>query len=306
MFVLLADILLTITSQIISISSDGQPAATATVFFFVVIIVFFFGILVGINFIFVCCKHSDILPLKLALLTAQTFGALLYFYGDNISSIVTQYGEELGCGTRCRENNRIAGAISTGVALMFYQLFPPCLQRIAVVAVESNVKKWYSASHMIVTIVKIDALYTVVATMAQSGEFCSRDDLAVSVSFLILSFVIGVSFMLAYCLLSTKQLRDDEETHKYSFLVPLALITLSISFPVYMVTDNEQPLDCAFGCDSFATNQTLNDVSCNEVSNSAFRLGLSIVVFVTISTLTLMLFCCRTHTKAEAETEKAV
>jgi hypothetical protein len=37
---------------------------------------------------------------------------------------------------------------------------------------------------------------------------------------------------------------------------------LAFGFILYMLADNEQPMDCGFDCDTFAANQTINDLDC--------------------------------------------
>ncbi len=291
----------TIISEIISLSTDGgqgRTAAIATITTFVLIVILVFGTLVIINLVYICCKNKQV-KTKTALLVAETIGALFYFYGDNISSIINQYGEELGCGSRCRENNRIAATICLGIALLFYQLIPPCLHKLEKVieGSDSSSKKWYSASDMMVTIVKIDALYTVVAVMAQTEDFCSPSDLSISVSFLLISFIAGIILLVVYCIIYSLTLSDDKNAEDYFWVPWVAFILLAICFPMYVLADNAQPLDCAFGCDTFATNQTINDISCKQVGNSALRLGFTLVTFIIMPLLSLVLFFCRKNTK---------
>ncbi len=314
-FVLLADMLHTIISEIISLSTDGgqgRTAAIATITTFGLIVILVFVTLVIINLVYICCRDKD-KGGKIILLVAETIGALFYFYGDSITKIINRYGEELGCGSRCRENNRIAATICLGIALLFYQLVPPCLRKLdqVIEGSDSSSKKWYSASHMMVTIVKIDALYTVVAIMAQTEDFCSLSDLSISVSFLLICFIAGIILLVVYCLIYSYTLKkkdrsyDDydakydgnENPEDYCWVPWVAFILLAICFPMYVLADNAQPLDCAFGCDTFATNKTINDISCKQVGNSALRLGFTLVTFIIISLLSLVLFRCRKNTK---------
>ena len=134
----------------------------------------------------------------------------------------------------------------------------------------------HATSQMIVTVVRINAAYTAVSAMAET-KFCDGEDFETSISFFIVSFVVGISFMLAYCLLSIKQLQN--EGRRYSWLLPLSFVAICYCLPIYILTDNQQPLGCAFGCN----NATLNEEVCNGVGKSVFRLTLSIVIFVIIS-----------------------
>lgn len=238
---------------------------------------------------------------KIVLLVVQTLGALLYFYGDNISFIFNHYSSVLGCGQQCINNNRIAAVICLGLALMFYHVFPSCLHKIAKHKNMDDVSTgWYSASNMMTTILKIDALFTVVAIMAQTTDFCSTTDVTISVSFFVICIVVGVSVMVVYCTIAAMELNSDSDTEKWFWIPPVTFVALLLCFPMYVLADNLQPLDCAWGCDSFATdigNTTLT--RCNTVGNSALRLGFTLTTFLVVGSLSLVLFCCRHNTKNE-------
>ena len=301
-FVLLADMLNSICREIVSLSapddSERRAAGIATVVLFVLVIVLFFGILSSINVIYLCCKYvnnKEALFFKMAFLLVEILGATLYFYGDNISFIFDQYGDALGCSQQCMENNRIAAVITLGLALMFYHLFPPCLHKVATLCELPEPTPWYSASSMMTTILKVDALFTIVVIMAQTTDFCSNVDLSISVAFLVISVVVGIILMIVYSAISYSSNQDKE----WRWIVPLACILLVVIFPMYILADNLQPLDCAFGCDTFAFNQTQNEISCNEVGNSALRLGFTVVAFITVAFLSSVFFCCRHNTKGE-------
>ena len=303
-FVLLCDMLNTAIREIISLSAqneeDRQPAALATVILFGLVVVLFFGSLAIINLVYLCYNESDDLPIKIAILVVEIIGSILYFYGDNIGFIFDQYGEILGCGQQCVENNRIAAVITLGLALIFYHLFPPCLIKAAkMFDLEGETTAWYSATDMFTSILKIDSLFTVVAIMAQTDEFCGRTDLSISIAFLVLCFIVGIGLLVTYCSFSSYILKDNRDTETWWWIVPFAFILLSLCFPMYVLADNLQPLDCAFGCDSFAANQTQNAIGCNAVANSALRLGFTLFTFITVSILSLLLFCCRHNTKGD-------
>lgn len=294
----------TIFREIISLAGPDdtdQRSAIATVVLFVLVVVLFFGVLSTINVIYLCCKSGDYYLAKIVVLLVEIFGSILYFYGDNIGYIFDRYGDVLGCGQVCVENNRIAAIILLGLALIFYQLFPVCIRKIAEFKnIEHTSHGWFSASYMMTTILKIDALFTVVAIMAQTSDFCSRTDLSISVAFLIICVIVGISLMFVYCSISALELSNKSDTEDWYWIAPFTFAILVIAFPLYVLADNLQPLDCAWGCDSFAGNQTLNDLNCNTTGNSAMRLGFTLFTFIAVGTLSLLLFCCRSNTKTEA------
>ncbi len=170
-FVSLADMLWTIISAFISLITDGRAAAIAdiTTFVVIVIIILVFSTLVSINLVYIS-KEKKQVKTKTVLLVTETIIALLYLYGDNISLIINQYRKELGCGSRCVENNHTAANICLGITLLFYQLILPRLHKLVQT---DDTNKWYSLSKIMLIIVKIDALYTLVVVMAQTENVCS-------------------------------------------------------------------------------------------------------------------------------------
>lgn len=197
----------------------------------------------------------------------------------------------------CMDGIRITAVITLGLALMFYHLFPTCLQKVAKLSKIDLPKTtgWYSASDMTTTILKVDTLFTVVAIMAQTTDFCGVIDRSISIAFLVISVVVGTTLMTVYGVFSYKKI----DNRQYAFIAPLVCVFLLIAFPLYILADNLQPLDCAFGCDSFASNQTRNSIGCDEVGNSALRLGFSFAAFLIVSILSIILFCCRNNTTGE-------
>ena len=60
---------------------------------------------------------------------------------------------------------------------------------------------------------------------------------------------------------------------------------------MYMLVDNDQPLGCAFDCDTFAANQTIYDMRCNVGANGGLRLGFTLMTLLIVVILGLVLFC---------------
>lgn len=52
---------------------------------------------------FILKKHEGMIPIVFF----KFIPAGLYINGDNISVIIQRYGEDLGCGERCADNNQI-------------------------------------------------------------------------------------------------------------------------------------------------------------------------------------------------------
>ena len=324
--VLLADMLNTFFREFVSIiapdDSQSTAAGIATVFLFILVMVFFLFMVVVVviysysNYDDTEDGYENLVYFHVTALLVEAFGASFYFYGDNINYILRNYGDGLNCGQQCIENNRIAATFTLALSLMFHHLFPPCLSKIASRLEMHQPTQWYSASSMFTTILKVDALFTVVAMMLQTTGCCSKMDQAVSAIFLVICVVVGIIVMIVHGVTSHHSIKDKKS--KYKFIVPFSCILLVIIAPIYMLADNHQPLDCAFGCDTFATfasnlecdtfasNQTRNETGCNKVGNSGLRLGLISVPLLTVSILSIVLFSLRDKTKADEDGLDAV
>lgn len=294
--------LYSVIREIISLTAPDRKctaAGVATVTIFVLVVV----LLLLVNIVYIICwrvkiknclSDSDgrtIAKEKTVVFLVEIIGATLYFIGDNIVSM-EQYGEVLGCGPICVENIRIASVILLALALILYNIFPPFLHKIVkIIHKDFENTAWYSASGMIATILKIDTVYTAVVIMAQTDNFCSKIDLSISITVYIICVVAGIFSMIVSCVSSSVNLKSENNTKKCWWIVPISCIILIIVFPLHMLADNLQPLDCAFGCDSFSSNETQNNISCNVILNSAVRLGFAVTSFISVLIISSILFC---------------
>jgi flagellar biosynthesis protein FliQ len=213
----------------------------------------------------------------------QSFAAGLYFYGDNINYIMQRYSDALGCGDQCVTNNRIAAVISLGIALIMFQLFPLALSKFYhIVEWEDKRSTWYSSLDMITVYVKVDIVYTAIAVMTQTDAFCSHTDLTLSASFIIICILVGLAIMIIDCLYSIKETSGGNDPTANKVCLIGACVPLAFGFILYMLADNEQPMDCGLNCDTFAANQTMNDLDCDARTNSGLRLGFMLVTLIIV------------------------
>ena len=228
---------------------------------------------------------------RIIITVTQTVGAMLYLYGDNIGYIFQNYSEELGCGEQCLINNRIAAVLTLGLALMILHLFPAALKQVDHIIIEKGdtdwndkTSAWYNGLDMIATIVKIDIVYTTIAILTQTEEFCGHTDRALSIAFIIFIMIIGLVVIIINGLYAWVVIDDDDSV----ILLVVSAILLVPCMVLYLLADNAQPLDCEFGCDTFAANQTMNDISCDVLTNSGVRLGLMILTFIVVGVFALL------------------
>ena len=178
---------------------------------------------------------------------------------------------------------------------------PTCLHRIAKLrgGLKETNTGWFSASGMIALFIKLDALFnTVVIATADIDDFCNEVAVAINLSFLVICVLTGIVMMAVNSVYAAHQLQTSDQK-QYTWIAYLALGALLICFPLLLLTDNPQPLDCAFRCDSFSKNQTLQKVECDQQSNSGMRLGVSIVILAVVGSVSLLLLGCKHNTKGE-------
>ena len=286
LLLLCADILNTISRESITIATNDGGVATVVTYSIWAVILIILQIVYMIYFMITLVKNYDdigILLLNLVLIISQVVASNLYFYGDNITYIVTRYGEELGCGPGCVERNRIAAVVTLGLSLLAFQVLPPAIKKLSeMLEYDYEETGWNSAMDMIIVIIKIDAIYTAVAVMAQSDEFCSTSDVSLGSSFVVICFFAGLFAMVVNCIYSCVKLKEINKT------ITLVFFLLLFCFPMYLLADNQQPIDCAFGCDTFAANTTLNDISCDMMGNAILRIGFMVV---SLAILLFTAFC---------------
>lgn len=321
MALLLADMLNIIIREAIFLSGMG-PTGLITLILYIILTVVTYVTYIIISMVYLQHYRKELrkdhqekegshhLYLKIILLAVETLGAVLNFYGDNISFILQHYGgeKELKCDQQCVENVRISAVITLGLALICH-LFTPGLRRLTkILEYKTKIKGAHSAFDMITVFAKVDTVFTAVVIMAQTDDFCSTTEKAISRGFLTLCVLVGVGLMCFYCFLSMiKFYRDaDGFKGKCSYLVVL-LVLLIICFPIYLLADNFQPLDCDWGCDSFVTNGTLGALGCDAVGISRLRLGFSTATFLVVALIftptILILFRLTTEEENKEENE---
>ena len=266
------------------------------------IAVLFYGLLATVHFIYLCCIKQKFTSYLSSII--QTIGALFYFYGDNITHLLRAYGDELKCDTVCQKNNSIAATISLGFALIIFQIVPLILHKLYELIDKKGGKKkssWFYAVDMIGMIVKIDTLYSAVVGMAKSPELCSKSDIGVSVAFFVICVVTGIVEEIMYCVYALA-LKGKVENSLRVFRIPtmVAFILVIICFPLYILADNNQPLDCAFECESLSLNAT---ITCNLNVEGGIRLASNCFILVAITLVALYFFLRNAMEKRKSYTE---
>ncbi len=151
---------------------------------------------------------------------------------------------------------------------------------------------------MITMFVKINTLYSAIIVMVQTTEYCNNTDIATSTAFLLVCIFIGIFSEVVYFL--NAWATNKHNSKLYSTLVTFRLISMMTCLPLYLLADyNRQPLDCAFGCDTFTLNMTANAIACNNVVNESVRLGFTSVSLIFIATIPIVYFILNQKAREE-------
>lgn len=276
---LVLDILNSIVRELIAVAAtDDRTAGIATVVCFSVLGL----LLIGLSPFALC--FSTVNPPILSAWLMQLFALVLYFYGDNIGYILQRYGEVLGCGDQCVENNRIAAVVLLGSAIIILQIIPPLLKDIAVMVKDVYQYKhggWYQALDMLALLVRIDSIFTIIAVMTQTTAYCGLTDRSLGWSFFVICCIAGIAGLIISSMYAAYKVDKEHSVRSLpamSATLVLVVILLSISLSLYILADNQQPLDCVWGCDSYTDNTTVavatgTGIECNMKANSGTRLG---------------------------------
>ena len=128
--------------------------------------------------------------------------------------------------------------------------------------------------------VRINTIYSVFVGRTQSYDYCTNSEVAASSVLLIICVILGVaSEMIDYFyVLNTNTVSKICINGHFTKLVTVGLITIvTFCLPFYIISDNFQPLDCAFGCDRIVANASISKINCNQRANSGTRLTLILI-----------------------------
>ena len=158
------------------------------------------------------------------------------------------------------ENNRIAAIVLLGSALLVLNIFPILFRDLAKI-LDSDIKPgpWYYTLDMFAMLVRIDIIFTTIAVMAQTSDFCSLTDRSLGWSMFCTCSLVGIAALIITGIYSVYRINDKKKVENkklISMSMVAILFFLSIALMLYILADNEQPIDCEWNCDSYATNMT--------------------------------------------------
>ena len=248
------------------------------------------------NLCFIChgIRDAKIAAFKAILLAVQWVGAVLYYYGDNITYI-TEYGKALGWSQTVVKDNNKAANIALGLALVFHHFIAPLVIEAGhLFNAKSNEKaqsggpkalqyRSHSGLNMIASFLTLDVIFTL-ATRTWITKLCDKTGSWIFIC------LIALSLLIVYSILSCR-----------TWCSCCGVLLLAISLPVYLVADNPLPLDCPSVYNaSNATNYNASNPTNASVhialGHNIARLCLSIATFVVVLTAAITALCSRFRT----------
>ncbi len=244
----------------------------------------------------------------------QIVAAIFYLYGDNIFHLVRN-ARVLNCDETCVSDNETFAFLCLGVALIIFHIAPPMFEKCYKLIInEENVEvksPWVLAVSMIAVIARIDMLYSVVFEKAHlhsidmlysekahlQQDSCLVADVVSSWIFVVISVTFGSVAITVHCV---HALRADRG--KSPYLKPLAifsLVTILLSFPLYILADNTQPLNHVFKC----TNVTDEDNT--KYIENVVRLGCNTLTLIVIASITII-FSCFSYRAKKSKAAQAI
>lgn len=254
-------------------ASQAWRAHRAT-FLAVAIPVIFLSIIVNLCFICHGVRDRKTAAFQTILVVVQWAGAILYYYGNNITFIMDRYGQSLKWSNNTINENKKAANIALGLAPVFHHLLVPLIIEASHLFIGDNAKpkeenehklkaskyRSHSGLNMITTFLTLDVFFTL-ATRTWSAESCNKTGSWIFVAIVTLALVI------MYSVLSCR-----------TFCSGFGVLVLSLSLPLYLVAENDLPLDCT-----------------GKFRYHKLRLCFSIAAFVVVLTAAITALCSRCH-----------
>jgi len=200
--------------------------------------------------------------------------------------------------------NKIAAVVLLGIALLIFHILPMLLGRLdkAIHNEEDDKARWSYAVDMIAMLLRVDIVFTVIAILTQSSNYCSLTDRSLGWSMFGICSIFGIAAIIMSAIYTYEKLNDANKLKFKEELTAVSFVGVvffaSLALLLYLLANNEQPLDCVWGCDSFASNSSRMDaankgISCSERSNSGLRFGFMTTSFASIVIALLWLLCSK-------------
>ena len=241
------------------------------------------------------------LRLRTSSVILNALAAIFYYFGANITYIIDLYRDELNCGDNCFPNVRFAASILLALALFLFFVTPEILQRFPEMGYDGFTTWFHTIVDVSAVIVELNSIYSEVVIVTNMDQSCASIDHNLSITLIVFTVIIGLlyfSFHYLYTMgtMESPTNASDENCDRFRSwcLTLITIMGLAMwSLVLYLLTDNSQPLGCAFGCDeSNMANATAivaeSDNQCNVLQFGIANLILSIFALIFFGCVVLL------------------
>ena len=254
-------------------------------------------------------KHSKSEFLTNLLANALTaVSGLMYLVGNHMSLIFQYHYEWYQCDDTCRDLGTEIASTFLITAILLFRLIPTFVNKVKILSDHamgrhrtsarkkpdiSSWSPWRTTAQALGFTLELDAWFTAVSDLPlQSQEYCPKYSIDLAWGTFVIGMIVWATLLIVILIPGIINLYQEEIKETLRIiqfcLVCLNFLALWIVTAVFLLTDNIQPLGCAFGCHTEdLRNQTIsnfqvgtNDIICHYDALHSTRLVVLLLVLI--------------------------
>ena len=230
-----------------------------------------------------CYKEKKCCSCSIMFFLLQLMVAALYYFGDNIDYFASMHNVVLNCDKDCQQKLVIVKQVCVGTTTLFIFTMP---------YLSHDPRKNKRTKHFVLSIInmliKVDMIYSLVTTnLVDPYGGCSFVKV-LSFSFYCIAILIGWVGIVKQSIKETSSINKDQAASVCNILsMWIGVIFLLVSLPMYILADNQQPLQCQLlNSTNFDPFRNLTTIDIHSISGTYFILKLA---FTCITALCVLL-----------------
>lgn len=303
-----------VTTQftVIGDTTSNKHKAMLSVSFFGV-----FGIFIIITFIFqsmIMIKYRRLylqvenkadFTIDLAARIFTAISGLLYYFGDNLSTLIRTFGSEIKCDSDCQTKYDNISTVCLLIGVIGFTLLPVFIDKSKGIVDTIKYTKerkwswmfWRNTEHVMSLIVDIEGWFTTVADLPlKSTKYCPSIELIITwvlygVIMLCWVAVVVLTYFPAFMILWRKK-----QPHRKLKMFGLIITCIMLWFCVagFLIAENDQPIGCLYDCD-VSDDGFSNEHFCKNTRYRVTRAIILLVVEIIFVVLTIGMTIDKIH-----------
>ncbi len=278
--IFILDIIFSILSNFIGFFETNRRSAIAIIVLFSVV---GFLVLLTVSFLVFCysehtCKESWAWMFQILL-------AIFYYYGKNINGIMIHYGAFLGCGESCQKTNQYIALTLLMLAILFVTYIIPKVHGIIQKSSKKNSQPRYG--HFIFGVIAVyvnaNAIFATLSLIPADIQCTLYAVILTSVCLVVIA-IVAVIKIIVDTLTEDDDDDDDEDNDStqilpawYDFILLFGYISLLFLVPVYLLGNNQLPLEY-MNCNSTQETVTDNGRSSDHIVRLACMISTGVII----------------------------